>query len=84
MFAKLSPSWPLVLLVTHNVYPTFHIIIWKVIPSLQPYLPYTEGKADFRLVANILQSMLATTHNSKVYQAPELSYPHTKWKTSAT
>ena len=42
-----------VLWVTHK--PTFHT--WKVIPSFQAYLPYyTDGKADFRLVANILQS----------------------------
>ena len=36
------------------VLPTFHIR--KVLPSLQPYIPYREGKADFRRVANTLQS----------------------------
>ena len=51
MFAKLSPSLPLpqtAVWVTHNaiLLPTFQK--WKVIPSLQPYLPYREG-ADFRL-----------------------------------
>ncbi len=37
--------------------PTTYLpYIWKVRLCLQPYLPYMEGKADSKFVANILQS----------------------------
>ena len=46
MFAKLSSSWPFTTIVSWEL--IFHII-WKVILSLQPYLPHNmEGKVYFQ------------------------------------